>query len=196
MLQEISKALFSFFIGTVVWKFYSTYIKYFKEKSILETSCKEIVNLSIILFNELNEFLIKSGKSVISDFFNDESENTIKELDLKINMKNQMVFYLILNKFINIRKLKYIKISDALITVCDNITSKPNQEKSHNQLYLELILMLKCMKTLFQEQNYIEKINQKIKDSIVVSEKENYIYHEAYIIQCLENDLAEKQSIF
>ncbi|MBQ6862769.1 MAG: hypothetical protein IJO14_00885 [Clostridia bacterium] len=172
----------------------SNFYKYVIEKIKINIYCEEIINLSYVLFLELNKFLTIKGKETVEDVTNLEIDKYIENLNLHLDDRNYLVFDLILKKFSHICDMKNLKLRDSVVVIYEEITLAPSKEKNFNQIYLDLIKLLRCIKILYKKQNYLDELNRKIRESCNVLREENRFYYSEYIEQCLENNLAEKES--
>ncbi len=190
-IHDIIVALSTAVLSSVLIPLALNVAKYCKEiKTTIET-CNSILDFSILIFNELNTHLAKSGNTTISDFLNMDSDKLLEKATLKESTKTIILYNLIIKKANRIKSFDFIRANDLFDVFAEEFETSVKNNINLNSNYLNLTKLLRCLKTLFKKEfifnNFSEKTNKFAKEI----KEEYYMYDNEYITKCLENDLLE-----
>ena len=195
-IHDIIIALSTAVLSSVLIPLALNIAKYCREIKTTIEICSSILDFSVLIFNGLNTHLAKSGNETISDFLNMDSDKLLEKAVLKESAKTIILFNLIITKANRIKSFNFIKANDLFDVAIEEFETSVKNNSNLNSIYLNLTKLLRCLKTLFKKECMFKNFSKKTNKFAKEIKEKYYMYDNEYITQCLENDLAEKESCY
>lgn len=190
-LHDIIVALSTAVLSSVLIPLSLNIAKYCREIKTTIEICNSILDFSVLIFNELNTHLAKSGDTTLSDFLNMDSDKLLEKATLKESAKTIILFNLIIAKTNRIKSFDFIRTNDLFDVSVEEYETSVKNNSNLNSNYLNLTKLLRCLKTLFKKEFIFNNFSKKTNKFAKEIKEEYYMYDNEYITKCLENDLLE-----